>query len=82
MATTRSIEFMLDNFNFASYGSYRKAMRAFLLQACATSPDSAERILCEVALMNKRIYEGLCKNVLHKQYQAEHSPKDPLSQLL
>ena len=81
MATTQSIEVMLGEFNFTKYDTYRQAMRAFLLQACSTSPESAERILTEVFLVNKKIYEGLCKTVLQKQFQAEH-PSQVLSQLL
>jgi len=71
MATTPSIEVMLCQFDFTTYDSYREAMRAFLLQACSGSPQSAERILTEVFLVNKQIYEGLCKFALQKQFQAE-----------
>ena len=75
MATTPSVsvDFLLRQFEFTNYETYHEYMRGFLLEAMGTLDKSPDTILYELQMVNKSIYEYMCKAVIRNQFEAEHS---------
>ena len=77
MATTRSVsvDLLLRQFEFTRYETYHEYMRGFLLEAMGTLDKSPDTILYELQMVNKAIYEYICKSAIQKQFEAEHSQR-------
>ena len=75
MATTPSVDldFILRQFDITEFESYHAFMRAFLLQTMSTTNKSGDTILYELQVVNKSIYEQLCKKALRCRFEAERS---------
>ena len=75
MATIPSVsmDFMLRQFDLTYYDSYHEYMRGFLLHALSTTDKTPDTVLFELQMVNKSIYEYMCKAAIRNQFDAEHS---------
>ena len=73
MTPLTEMDAMLHQFDMTKFESYPAFMRAFLLHAMSNTDKSCDTILYEVQVVNKSIYEHLCKGAIRNMFEADKS---------